>query len=48
MSELKNPLRTIISRGFFCPKHLNLANHLHHKKRAETFKASTHILRIGI
>jgi len=27
---------------------ITLANHLHHKKRAETLKASTHILRIGI
>ena len=27
---------------------ITLANHLHHKKRAETLKASTHILRIGV
>ena len=27
---------------------LRQTNHLHHKERAETVKASTHILRIGI
>ena len=38
-----------ICRRAWCPNsRLRQANHLHHKERAETVKASTHILRIGI
>jgi hypothetical protein len=39
---------THLSSGVVSQLEITLANHLHHKKRAETFKASTLILRIGI
>ena len=41
-------IATHLSSGVMSQLEITLANHLHHKNRAETLKASTHILRIAI